>query len=79
MVLGAGNNSQYPLQLIMTAASQGALVGKMINSELLYEDLGLMEGGTSTQAPNYLDHEREQNRENGKERPGAGRHTQAEE
>ena len=75
----------------MTAASQGAIVGKTINSELMYEDLGLKVGGTSTQAATYLDGERLEMREAGKrEAAGKGgaqqagrlerrRHVQAEE
>lgn len=30
-----------PLKLVMTAASQGAVTGARINSELMYEELGL--------------------------------------
>ncbi|EFN53914.1 hypothetical protein CHLNCDRAFT_136116 [Chlorella variabilis] len=37
----AGNCATAPLKLVMTAASQGAITGAKVNSELLYEELGL--------------------------------------
>jgi thioredoxin reductase len=37
----AGNCASAPLKLVITAASQGAIVGAKVNSELLYEELGL--------------------------------------
>lgn len=39
----AGNCASAPLKLVMTAASQGAITGAKINSELFYEELGLEE------------------------------------
>jgi thioredoxin reductase len=40
----AGNCSKAPLKLVITAASQGAVTGAKINSELMYEELGLADG-----------------------------------
>ncbi|KAL4431753.1 hypothetical protein ABPG77_002969 [Micractinium sp. CCAP 211/92] len=37
----AGNCAAAPLKLVMTAASQGSVTGAKVNSELLYEELGL--------------------------------------
>jgi hypothetical protein len=40
----AGNCAKAPLKLVMTAASQGAITGAKINSELMYEELGFIDG-----------------------------------
>lgn len=40
----AGNCARAPLKLVMTAASQGAITGAKINTELMYEELGLADG-----------------------------------
>jgi len=40
----AGNCAKAPLKLVMTAASQGAITSAKINSELMYEELGLADG-----------------------------------
>ncbi|GAB4821227.1 hypothetical protein N2152v2_008273 [Parachlorella kessleri] len=57
----AGNCATAPLKLVMTAASQGATVGAKINSELMYEELGLVDGLY------YQDKEREAIRESSKQ------------
>lgn len=44
----AGNASISPLKLVMTAASQGAVVGAKVNSFLMYEELGLEDGDGDT-------------------------------
>lgn len=41
----AGNCATAPLKLVITAASQGAAVRAKINSELMYEEMGLAVGG----------------------------------
>lgn len=46
----------------MTAASQGAIVGAKVNSEMMYEDLGLVDGSSG-----YLDEERTRRREGGRQ------------
>lgn len=52
--------------MVMTAASQGAIVGAKINSELLYEELGLADG------LEYQDAEREAIREAGASNTAGG-------